>query len=153
MKKILAMLMCAMLAFAAAARPGHGGALMPHGPRGGFHHPVGNYHHWSPSVHHSRPHHIHIGPSLVAGGAIAGGIVLGSAIASAITPAPVAATVVTPAPVVATPAPIYTSAEVIGVNPVPAVYQTTRVWCPGHYETRYLGNGLTTQVWMPGYWR
>ena len=146
MKKILAMILCAALALTAAARPGHGAAPMPHGHRGGF------YQRWSPPVHHYRPHHIHVGPSLIAGGAIAGGIILGSAIASAITPAPVATTVVTPAPVVATPAPIYSSAEVIGVNPVPAVYQTTRVWCPGHYETRYLGNGLTTQVWIPGRW-
>ena len=144
MKKILAMLMCAMLALVATARPGHGGGPMPHGHRGGV------YQRWSPPVHHHRPHHIHVGPSLVAGGAIAGGIILGSAIANAITPAPA---VVTPAPVVVTPAPIYSSAEVIGVNPVPAIYQPQRVWVPGHYETRYLGNGLTTQIWVPGYWR
>ena len=149
MKKILAMILCAMLALVAAARPGPGGGFMPHGHRGGV------YHRWSPPIHHHRPHHIHVGPSLVAGGAIAGGIILGSAIANAITPAPVTTTVITPAPVVATPAPIYSSAEVIGVNPVPAVYQyqPQRVWVPGHYETRYLGNGLTTQVWVPGCWR
>lgn len=145
MKKILALIMCVALALTAVARP-H--CPVVHGQHGGY-----PRSHWSPPVHHHRPHHIHVGPSLVAGGAIAGGIILGSAIANAITPAPVATTVITPAPVVATPAPIYSSAEVIGVNPVPAVYQTTRIWCPGHYETRYLGNGLTTQVWVPGYWR
>lgn len=142
MKKILALIMCVTLAFTAVARPHCG-------PRpGGF----GPY---FPPVHHVRPHYIHV-PShhhhhyvapLVTGGAIAGGIVLGSAIANAITPT---RTVVVNQPA---PAPVYTSAEVVGVNPVPVVYQTPRVWVPGHYETRYLGNGLTTQVWVPGYWQ
>lgn len=157
MKKILALIMCVALAFTAVARPHCGprpGGFGPHFPP--VHHVRPHYIH-APSHHH----HHHVAP-LVTGGAIAGGIIVGSLIADAITPRRETVVVTTPAvsqtTVAAVPVatPIYSSAEVIGVNPAPVVYHQTqvqRVWVPGHYETRYLGNGVTTQVYVPGYWQ
>lgn len=155
MKKMLTILMCAVMALTAVAGPKHGGHDRH---RGG--HPHGHY---NPPVHHVHPHHYHIRTrDYVAGGAIAGGIIVGSLIADAITPRRETVVVTTPAvsqtTVAAVPVatPIYSSAEVIGVNPAPVVYHQTqvqRVWVPGHYETRYLGNGVTTQVYVPGYWQ